>query len=107
MRGSCAQPAHRERMRVHLDEPYRTVLGHMRHEIGHYYQPILVAPDSADEARCREIFGDEREDYQEAMDRYYAAGASAGWEQRFVSAYATMHPWPPGLPTYRLDEMLE
>jgi hypothetical protein len=86
-------PAHRERMRVNLDEPYRTVLGHMRHEIGHYYQPILVTPDSADEVRCREIFGDEREDYQQAMDRYYANGAPAGWEQRYVSAYATMHPW--------------
>jgi hypothetical protein len=86
-------PAHRERMRVNLDEPYRTVLGHMRHEIGHYYQPILVTPGSADEARCREIFGDEREDYQQAMDRYYANGAPAGWEQRYVSAYATMHPW--------------
>jgi hypothetical protein len=80
-------------MRVNLDEPYRTVLGHMRHEIGHYYQPILIASDSADEARCREIFGDEREDYQQAMDRYYANGAPAGWEQSYVSAYATMHPW--------------
>ncbi|HEY4996438.1 MAG TPA: putative zinc-binding metallopeptidase [Solirubrobacteraceae bacterium] len=86
-------PAHRERMRVNLDERYRTVLGHMRHEIGHYYQPILIATDSEDEARCREIFGDDREDYQEAMDRYYANGAPAAWEQRYVSAYATMHPW--------------
>lgn len=86
-------PAHRERMRMRMGEPYRTVLGHMRHEIAHYYQPILVVPDSAAEARCREIFGDEREDYQEAMDRYYDNGAPKGWEQHFVSAYATMHPW--------------
>ncbi len=86
-------PAHRERMRVNLDEPYRTVLGHLRHEIGHYYQPLLVPPGSPAQERCREIFGDEREDYQEAMDRYYATGAPAGWEQRYVSAYATMHPW--------------
>lgn len=86
-------PAHRERMRVRLDEPYRTVLGHMRHEIGHYYQPILVAPGSAEEQSMRELFGDEREDYQEAMDSYYADGAPEGWEQGFVSAYATMHPW--------------
>jgi len=86
-------PAHRERMRVRLGEPYRTVLGHFRHEIGHYYQPILVAPDSAAERRCRERFGDERQDYQQALERYYRDGPPAGWEQRYVSAYATMHPW--------------
>ncbi len=86
-------PAHRERMRVKLDEPYRTVLGHLRHEIGHYYQPILLGSGTAAEQRCRELFGDEREDYQGAMDRYYEHGAPAGWQQRFVSAYATMHPW--------------
>jgi hypothetical protein len=86
-------PAHRERMRVRLDEPYRTVLGHLRHEIAHYYQPIIAPPGTPAETRCRELFGDEREDYQEAMDRYYEAGAPPGWEQSFVSAYATMHPW--------------
>ncbi len=86
-------PAHRERMRVRLGEPYRTVLGHLRHEIGHYYQPILVAEGTPAESLCRELFGDERESYQEAMDRYYEAGPRAGWEQSHVSAYATMHPW--------------
>jgi hypothetical protein len=86
-------PAHRERMRIRLDEPYRTVLGHLRHEIGHYYQPILVPEGTPAEGRCRALFGDERESYQEAMDRYYKFGAQAGWEQSHVSAYATMHPW--------------
>jgi hypothetical protein len=86
-------PAHRERMRLRMGEPYRTVLGHFRHEIAHYYQPILVPPGSDDESRCREVFGDDREDYSEAMGRYYETGAPAGWEQSFVSAYATMHPW--------------
>jgi hypothetical protein len=86
-------PSYRERMRVRLGEPYRTVLGHMRHEIAHYYQPIVVPSGSAIEESCREVFGDERADYQAAMDRYYESGAPAGWEQRFVSAYATMHPW--------------
>ncbi len=86
-------PAHREQMRVRLGEPYRTVLGHLRHEIGHYYQPILVPEGSREEDRCRELFGDDRLDYQEAMDRYYRDGAPARWEQAFVSAYATMHPW--------------
>jgi hypothetical protein len=86
-------PAHRERMRLRMGEPYRTVLGHFRHEIGHYYQPILIEQGSAEEAHCREVFGDDREDYSEAMDRYYETGAPVGWEQSFVSAYATMHPW--------------
>jgi hypothetical protein len=86
-------PAHRERMRVRLEEPYRTVLGHFRHEIGHYYQSVLVLAGTPVEARCREVFGDEREDYQEAMDRYYADGPPGGWKEHFVSAYATMHPW--------------
>jgi hypothetical protein len=86
-------PAHRERMRLRMGEPYRTVLGHLRHEIAHYYQPILIAPGSAEEARCRELFGDERDDYKQALERYYANGALRGWEQLYVSAYATMHPW--------------
>jgi hypothetical protein len=86
-------PTHREKMRVRFGEPYRTVLGHFRHEIGHYYQPILVAPESGAELRCRELFGDERGNYQQAIDRYYRDGAPTGWEQSFVSAYATMHPW--------------
>jgi hypothetical protein len=86
-------PAHREQMRVRLGEPYRTVLGHFRHEVGHYFQAILAPPQSAAQERCRELFGDEREDYRTAMDRYYESGAPSGWEQAFVSAYATMHPW--------------
>jgi hypothetical protein len=86
-------PAHRERLRVKLGEPYRTVLGHFRHEIGHYYQPILVPPGSAQESRCRELFGDERADYQQALEDYYASGPKPGWEKDHVSAYATMHPW--------------
>jgi hypothetical protein len=86
-------PAHRERMRVRLSERYRTVLGHLRHEIGHYYQPILLDANADAERRCRELFGDERESYQEAMDRYYADGPQPGWPERFVSAYASMHPW--------------
>jgi hypothetical protein len=86
-------PSHRERMRVRLEEPYRTVLGHFRHEIGHYYQSILVLPGSDAETRCRQLFGDEREDYKRAMERYYASGPPSDWRESYVSAYATMHPW--------------
>jgi hypothetical protein len=86
-------PAHRERLRMKLGEPYRTVLGHFRHEVGHYYQTILVPPGSPAEQRMRELFGDEREDYQQALERYYADGPTEGWTKDHVSAYATMHPW--------------
>lgn len=88
-----ADPAHREKMRTKLDEPYRTLLGHMRHEVAHYYQPILAPDPSPAIDRCRELMGDEREDYSEAMDRHYEDGAPADWQDSYVSAYATMHPW--------------
>jgi hypothetical protein len=88
-----ADPAHRERMRMAMDEPYRTVLGTLRHEIGHYYQPILIVEDSATQEECRALFGDERADYAEAIDRHYAEGPPDDWPAGFVSAYATMHPW--------------
>lgn len=81
--------SHREAMRAQMAEPYRTVLGHLRHEIGHYYQPIVVTDWDA----CRALFGDEREDYAKAMERHYEQGAPGDWPARFVSAYATMHPW--------------
>lgn len=81
---------HRERVRVDLDEPYRTVLGHFRHELGHQQFPLLVAGD--DLGRARELFGDERLDYQAELYRHYHDGPPPGWEDRFVSAYATMHP---------------
>jgi hypothetical protein len=86
-------PVQREHMRIRMGEPYRTVLGHFRHEIGHYYEQVLVTPGSSIEDRCREIFGDEREDYQNAMTRYYERGPVPEWEGGHVSAYATMHPW--------------
>jgi len=88
-----ADDVHRERVRTVMGEPYRTLLGHMRHEIAHYYEPILCPQGSAARDRYREFFGDERADYQAAMDRHYAEGAPDGWPDEFVSAYATMHPW--------------
>jgi hypothetical protein len=82
----------REQRRVELGESYRTLLGHFRHEIGHYYWPILVERGDRLEA-YRQLFGDERVDYQAAVDRHYADGPPRDWEARYVSAYATMHPW--------------
>ncbi len=83
---------HREQLRVAMDEPYRTLLGHFRHEIGHYYYYRLVAglPDRLE--AFRRLFGDPDEDYQAAVDRHYSQGAPTGWQQNYVSSYATMHP---------------
>jgi hypothetical protein len=82
----------RETMRSRFGERYRTMLGHLRHEIGHYYWYTLVADTDVAES-CRAIFGDERVPYQDALSRYYAQPPPTGWEGSFVSAYATMHPW--------------
>jgi hypothetical protein len=82
----------REARRQELDEPYRTMLGHLRHELGHYFQPLIIDRDEL-WARCRELFGDEREDYQDALDRHYREGTPENWPEQFVSAYATMHAW--------------
>ena len=75
-----------------MGEPYRTLLGHFRHEVGHYYWDLLVRDGGRLEA-CRAVFGDDREDYGEALKRHYAEGAPADWQANFVSAYATTHAW--------------
>ena len=82
----------REQSRVAMGEPYRTLIGHFRHEVGHYYWDRLVDNYSQIE-RFRECFGDERKDYSEALDAYYKHGAPADWQQSYVSAYASAHPW--------------
>ncbi|MCB0930610.1 MAG: putative zinc-binding metallopeptidase [Mycobacterium sp.] len=83
---------YRERVRVKLAEPYRTLLGHFRHEVGHYYFYLLVAPLADLLQQFTALFGDSDTDYVEARDRYYNEGPEAGWEQRYVSSYAAMHP---------------
>jgi hypothetical protein len=90
---SESDDAHREFVRLQLGEPYRTVLGHMRHEIAHYYWPMLVAPDPTLLAEFRDRFGDERDPYEAALTRHYGEGPPSKWEQTHVSQYATMHPW--------------
>ncbi|WP_372790962.1 putative zinc-binding metallopeptidase [Paraconexibacter sp.] len=88
-----ADDSDRAARREQLGEPYRTVLGHFRHEIGHYYWPLLVESDPETLADHRALFGDEREDYQAALERHYASGPPADWHLHHVSAYAAMHPW--------------
>jgi hypothetical protein len=83
---------YREQVRVRLAEPYRTMLGHLRHETGHWYWEVLVDRAGHTEA-FRGLFGDERADYAAALERHYAEEPPAGWAQEYVSTYATAHPW--------------
>ncbi len=87
-----ADPAIRERMRTRMAEPYRTILGHFRHESGHYYWDRLVRDGGRLES-FRALFGDERQDYREALERHHEQGPPADWSRHFVSAYASSHPW--------------
>lgn len=87
-----ADDAERERRRVQLHEPYRTLLGHFRHEIGHYYWDRLIQNSQRLEP-FRQLFGDETQDYAQALEAHYAAGAKPTWQEGFISAYATSHPW--------------
>jgi hypothetical protein len=87
-----ADDPERERRRSQMGEPYRTLLGHFRHEIAHYYWDRLVA-QSASIEEFRETFGDEQQDYGAALQRHYAHGPPGDWPEHFVSAYASSHPW--------------
>ena len=84
--------AYRVRVQEQLGEAYRTMLGHFRHESGHYFEWILIeGTDRLSEARA--LFGDETADYQAEIDRHYSEGPPADWLERYISTYATMHPY--------------
>ncbi|WP_025732833.1 zinc-binding metallopeptidase family protein [Carnimonas nigrificans] len=96
-----ADDAERERMRVNMGEEHRTLIGHFRHEIGHYYWELLVK--NRDEEACMSVFGDHRSPtYAQAMDTYYANGPAPDWRTHHVSAYASMHPWEDFAETFAL-----
>lgn len=84
--------AEREARRTSMGEPYRTLIGHMRHEVGHYYWQVLVR-DRGLLNECRAIFGDDRADYGKSLQRHYAEGPPLDWADRFISSYASAHPW--------------
>lgn len=88
---SESDDAHREFVRKQLGEQYRTVLGHLRHEIAHYYWPHLVTAANLD--AFRGLFGDERVSYEQALAQHYSNTADYDWSTSHVSHYATMHPW--------------
>ncbi len=87
-----ADDAERERIRTELHEPYRTLLGHLRHEVGHYYWDRLIRGTPWLEP-FRELFGDERADYAQAIQENYEKGPPPDWSERHISAYASAHPW--------------
>jgi hypothetical protein len=82
----------RERLREQLGEAYRTLLGHFRHEIGHYYWDVLIR-DTGELGAFRDLFGDASKDYAAELKRHYSEGPPSDWQTSFVSTYATMHPW--------------
>ena len=88
-----ADDAVREKVRGEMGEPYRTLLGHFRHEIGHYFWDRLVASERGWLEAFRALFGDDRQDYGQALQKHYDEGAPADWADSFVSIYATTHPW--------------
>jgi len=87
-----ADDSERERQRREMGEPYRTLLGHFRHEVAHYYWDHLVK-DSPSLDEFRRLFGDERQDYGAALKRHYAEGPPANWVEQYVTTYASVHPW--------------
>jgi hypothetical protein len=76
-----------------MGERYRTLLGHFRHELGHYYFDQLISNSPQKHALCKQYFGDDELDYQEALKRHYEQGAPENWRDTFISSYATMHPY--------------
>lgn len=87
-----ANDATREKRRAAMHEPYRTMLGHLRHEIGHYYWYRLIS-DSRWLGEFRDVFGDDRADYAAALRKHYDEGPAPDWALAYVSAYASSHPW--------------
>jgi hypothetical protein len=87
-----ADEAERVKHKLDLGEKYRTLLGHFRHEIGHYYWDVLIK-DSNLIKKYRQLFGDERKDYAEALKAYYEMGTQPNWSDSFISPYAAAHPW--------------
>ena len=86
-----ADDATRHAIRQQMSETYRTVLGHLRHESGHFYFAPLTG-DGDLLQQCRALFGDEQADYTASLERYYQAGPAANWQENHISAYASAHP---------------
>jgi len=87
-----ADDAERERRRAQMGEPYRSLVGHFRHEVGHYFWDVLVR-DGGRLEDCRTVFGDDSQDYDAALQAHYRNGPPADWQVHYISQYASTHPW--------------
>ena len=83
----------RSHTKLAMGERYRTLLGHFRHELGHYYFDKLIAGNPVKHALCKKYFGDDELSYQKALDKHYKNGAPKNWRDAYISEYATMHPY--------------
>ncbi|MDC7677292.1 zinc-binding metallopeptidase family protein [Asticcacaulis machinosus] len=92
IRAAEADDLTRETVRSQMNEHYRTLLGHFRHEIGHFIWNKMVRDGGLLE-ECRAVFGDDRIDYDTAIQNHYANGTPPNWQNQYISAYASMHPW--------------
>lgn len=87
-----ADDVEREKARVSFGEAHRSIIGHFRHEMGHYFWDVLVKNQC--EAECIAVFGDHNNpDYGTALEFYYQNGAKENWQNDYISGYASMHPW--------------
>lgn len=87
-----ADDAEREHRRMQMGEPYRSLVGHFRHEVGHYFWDVLVRDGGRLDA-CRAVFGDDGRDYNAALHAHYRKGAPPDWQEHYISQYASSHPW--------------
>lgn len=87
-----ADDIEREMARRNMDEVYRTLLGHFRHETGHYYWDRLIM-NTYNQNAFRNIFGDETMNYSDALEKHYQQGPPENWRENYISAYAAAHPW--------------
>ncbi len=92
IRAAEAEDAERETLRAQMHEPYRTMLGHFRHETGHFIWNQMVRDNGLTD-QCRNVFGDDGVDYDEALQRHYRDGPPLDWQDNFISEYASSHPW--------------
>ena len=76
--------------RVHA--PFRTLIGNLRHKVGHHYWHRLVG-QSDHVTPFRRLFGDERADYPAAIEPHQAAVAHHWDASRFVTGRAESHPF--------------
>lgn len=88
-----ADPVHLESQRMSLGEPYRTPLGHVRHEVGHWIWSAAVEPDPQALEEFRQLFGDEQVDYQASLEEHYQQDDDGSWRADWISRYAAAHPW--------------